>query len=346
MTKSSILIVSLFGKTENKTGVYTSAASQLAQLLINNKIPVIKTSYYQNKIFRLSDTVFSILLNYNKFQIAVVPLYGTKPSFLWQEAATRLLKYLNKKIILVVHGGSIEMRMKDNAAPFLKALQRADFVVCPSTYLLEVLRRYNIQSVLIENVLNLSKYQFIQKKNLRPHIIWMRAFEDVYNPQMAVRVAMLLKKKYSDFKMIMAGSDKGLLSTVQTMINSNGLQHNLSLPGFINLQQKLQFAAEYDIYICTNRIDNAPVSIIEFMAMGVPVVSVNSGGIPYLIEDGKNGLLVNVDDDEAMVQQIEKLLCNPELAHQIIFNALNFSLKFDEPVVLKKWETVFDQLKN
>ncbi|MEP7319838.1 MAG: glycosyltransferase family 4 protein [Panacibacter sp.] len=343
MTPKPILIVGLFN-SEQKKHNYISAAEQLSALLSSNQVPVIKTSFYKNKLARLVDTVFSILVQGSKFDIAIVPLYGTRPSFIWQEAATRLLKLLKKKIILIVHGGSIPQRMEINADPFLRSLNRASVAVCPSGYLQEYLKVHGVETVLIENVLNLSAYTFCEKKSVAPRIMWMRAFEDTYNPEMAIRVAALLKKTYPNFTMVMAGKDEGLLGKIKSMAAEYQLVDNIIFPGFITLQQKIEYAQTQDIYICTNRVDNAPVSLIEFMALGLPIVSVNTGGIPYIIKDGYNGLLVEPDDAAAMAEKIDMLIKNPLMATALSRNAYDYSRLYGNENVLQKWLSVFDRL--
>ncbi len=343
MHKQPILVIGLFSKDAMRTPVYRSAADQLAELFQQNQQPVICTSYHPGKLRRLWDTLTTILFNKNKFTLAILPLYGTKPSFTWQEIAARLLKLLHKKIILVVHGGSIPERMQANARPFLKALQRADKIVCPSPFMQNVLQQYGITPVVIENVLALSDYPFIEKETFRPRILWMRAFEAIYNPAMAIRVIKILKKLYPDIYMIMAGGDKGLLRDMKDMIRQENLEKNISLPGYINLEQKITFAHSCDIFISTNQVDNAPVTLIEFMALGMPVISTNVGGIPYIIGDGINGFTVPADDAAAMANKIIELISNPKLAKQVAGNARAFAQQFDAAAVMEKWNLLIEK---
>lgn len=337
MRHKAILIVGLFSKQDDSKNVYRTAADQLAELFRKNNIRIIKTSYHTGKLRRLADTMHTIFSKRTRYDLAVLPLYGTRPSFLWQEISARVLKFFHKKLILIVHGGSIPERMQENAKPFMKALLRADLVVCPSGFIQHVLKKYQIDSIVIENVLGLSAYSFIQKNTFRPRIIWMRAFEDIYNPLMAVQVAYILQKKLADFKMVMAGSNKGMLEETCAMIQEKNLQDIISLPGYISLEQKKQFSIDYDIFISTNNIDNAPVSLIEFMAMGLPVISTNVGGISYLIEDNVNGFLVPQNDANAMAEKIIELVENSETAIRIARNAYIFSRRFDEEIVFEKW---------
>ena len=339
-----ILVLGVFSGPGRKGKKYTSAAEQLADLLDKNRMPVIRSSRYPGRMLRLADTVITIVFLRHRFDVAILPLYGTRPSFVWQEIAARLLKFFHKKMVLVVHGGSIPQRMLQDARPFVQALTRADEVVCPSAYLQSVLARYQIVSGVVENVLPLTEYPYLKKKEIRPRLIWMRAFEEVYHPMMAVRVAAGMKKKYPSFAMVMAGTDLGLLEAVKKKVDEEGLQEHIVFPGYIDLEQKIRYARDYDIFISTNRVDNAPVTLVEFMALGVPVVSVRTGGIPFMIENGRNGLLVEEDDDQGMLERIEELISDPMLAERIRLGAYQYSRRFDEPGVFQKWMAVFDRL--
>jgi glycosyltransferase involved in cell wall biosynthesis len=342
--KQKILVVGLFLSEKNKTKITRTAADQLAELLAKNNHAVITVSTKLNQAARMIDTLLTVILKASQFKIAVVPLYGGFKSYLWESITTQLLKLLNKKVILIVHGGSIPARMKKDAAKYLKSFKRADVIVAPSAFMTSTFKEYNVESELIENVVNLNDYHFHHKENFRPRILWMRTLEDIYNPEMAVRVAAILAKKYEDFRMVMAGYDRGSLELVKQLAKDLGVQDKIELPGYISKEQKNKYASELDIYICTNRIDNAPVSFIEMMALGLPVVSVNIGGIPYLLEEGHNGLMVNLDDDAAMAEKISSIIEQPQIGKQLAANGKEFSTRFGELPVLQKWERLFARL--
>ena len=73
------------------------------------------------------------------------------------------------------------------------------------------------------------------------------------------------------------------------------------------------------------------------MALGLPVVSTNVGGIPFLLQHEKNALLVADNDLEAMVFQIERLFSEPELSDLLVNNAHNLVKGFDWNVIRKQW---------
>lgn len=90
---------------------------------------------------------------------------------------------------------------------------------------------------------------------------------------------------------------------------------------------------QYDILINASNIDNFPSSVVEAFASGLPVVSTNPGGIPYLVKDGEAGLLVNVNDCEALAQKVIFLLENPSFALEMARKARAECEKY-------KWEKV------
>lgn len=344
--KKAVLILGLFVKEGAKNKTIRTAEDRIATMFRHNNIPVITSSAASGKYRRFVETVRAVIRERNAYDTAMVPLFGTWPAFLWQEVITRLLKLVNKKVILGIHGGSIPERIDKGAKRFYRAMRRADVLFAPSAYLSQYFSGKDFDICVIQNPVDLSSYTFHKKKAIRPRIIWMRAFTDIYNPYMAVRVAKRLSEKYDDFDMVMAGKDGPLSNEVKTMAKREGLEKKIHFPGYINMQQKLAYAAAYDIYICTNKIDNTPVSLTEFMQLGLPIVSVNTGGIPYMIEDGKNGLLVDFDDDEAMFNKIMMLIRDQELAQSIIANAYNYVQQYDESNVIKKWDAVLQKLQS
>ena len=344
LKNKKILITGLFVSTRNKDIIYRTAADQLAEVLIENKFSLIKTSYQVNKFLRAIDIMLTILFKSFFYKIAIVPFYGSANAFIIENWSTKLLRLLNKKIILIVHGGGLPSRLQNNPKKYLSVLKRATQIVCPSPFLQHEIKKYGIDSLVIENVLKLSDYQCVNKESFTPKILWMRAFSDIYNPLMAVRVLARLMKIMPTTTLIMAGKDLGNLADVKQLAKQLNVENNISYPGYVHTETKNELAKQIDIYICTNKVDNAPVTFIEMMALGIPIVSVNVGGIPYLVKDNINGLLVNLDDDEAMVSAILRIVNNSKLGKQIAKNGLNTSQQYGSEIVVAKWQSLFNKL--
>jgi glycosyltransferase involved in cell wall biosynthesis len=96
-----------------------------------------------------------------------------------------------------------------------------------------------------------------------------------------------------------------------------------------------------DIFLNTANIDNTPVSVLEAMACGLCIVSTDVGGLPYLLDDGMDALLVPPDSAEAMASAVERVLNDPALAGKLSRNARRKTESFAWPIILPQWQSLF-----
>lgn len=341
-----ILVIGVFRNAKTKNNIPCSSPEHLTKLFRKEKIEVITTSKYLNRFSRFFDTVFTILFFSRQYDIAIVPWFNGKGSFIWQEIASRLLKLLNKKIVLVMRGGGIPDLIDQNPQKYLATLQRADKVVCPSTFISNRLQKHKIESLVIENPLDLDKYPFFQKEDFDLNILWMRTLEPLYNPAMALMVAAIFKQKNIPFTMHIAGKENWHLKELIELRKKYDVEKEVNFCGFISFQQKLELAKKCDFYICTNYVDNAPVSLIEMMSLGLPIISTNVGGIPHFIKDNFNGFLVEPDDAYTMADKLLEIHLCPSIGQKFAKNGFEFSKRFREKEVLVKWNLLMNELRN
>lgn len=340
MSNRSVVIVGLF---QNRDTSPVTQASVLAEVLRSHSYNVITVSAHKNKWFRLADIIFTLLLKYSKYDIAIVQFYSGN-SFIWQYIAAKIVKLLGKKLVFTVHGGGVPGRLKSKYLKYTSLLNEADLITVPSNFMGNTLNDYDINTHTVENCITVNSYPYFNKRNFKPVILWMRAFSDIYNPLMAVKVAAVLKNKYPQVKMYMGGPDLGLLNETEKTIDALGLHKNVEIVGFMNNEAKISFASICDVYISTNKIDNAPVSILEMWAMGLPVISTNVGGIPYLIDNYENGIIAEDDNPDDMADKLTSIFENSELGMKLVTNAREKVKKFDEHVVFDKWDKLLNAL--
>lgn len=82
-------------------------------------------------------------------------------------------------------------------------------------------------------------------------------------------------------------------------------------------EQVAPLLAELDIHVNASLAEGLGLSILEAMAVGVPVVAARVGGIPDIIENGHNGLLFEAGDSDALADHLERLLRDRDLAKQL-----------------------------
>lgn len=272
-----------------------------------------------SRIKRLMEIIVTLIRGFRTFDLVLLETYSGL-SFIIADVTGFLCKTLNLPIVMILHGGSLPEFIKKYPHWSKRVFGRADKLVAPSDYLAERIGNWEYDIQVIPNVIDISYYSYKERSTISPNLIWMRSFHPTYNPEMAIKVLAKFRETEPTAILTMAGSDKGLESEIKMMAKDMGISEAVRFTGFLDLEMKLKEFSTADIYLCTNRVDNMPVSIIEARALGLPVVATNVGGLPYLIESGENGFLVESEDVEAMVDSIKLLIANPELTRKISEN--------------------------
>ncbi len=89
-------------------------------------------------------------------------------------------------------------------------------------------------------------------------------------------------------------------------------------------------------------VDNMPNSILEAMACGVPVVTTEVGGIPYLVKHEETALLTEVNNPSAMVKQISRLLNEPELYRTLAENGVRDVQQYNWQGIKQSWLALYE----
>ncbi len=311
----------------------------LAEGLKAEGYEVISASPLQNKFLRLSHMILVFIKNTRRTDHVLIDVYSTQ-NFWYAVLIAKLSKVFSKKYIPILHGGDLKKRFRSSPAATHKLLGNASCIISPSIYLQKEVQEMGFSKVeYIPNPLFLRKYDFKQRKYLNPKLIWVRAFDEIYNPLLALKCLKILFNKYPEAELCMIGPDKdGSLSACRKF----AAKHNLpvTFTGKMKKKEWTALAGDYDIFLNTSDIDNTPVSVIEAMALGIPVVSTNVGGIPYLIEDNRTGYLVAPGDPGAMAERVEELLQNPGKAFKFSRCGREKTKEFDWELIKSAWHKV------
>jgi phenylacetate-CoA ligase len=99
--------------------------------------------------------------------------------------------------------------------------------------------------------------------------------------------------------------------------------------------------AEADLFVNASVVDNQPVSIIEALSAGLPVVSTPTGDIRDMLGDGDAGVLVPADDPAAMADALVALWRDPDRAVHLAGRARQSAAKYTWPAVRDRWAEAY-----
>lgn len=309
----------------------------LSELLTNEGYKVICASDKTNKLLRLMDMCITVVKNRNKTDYVLIDTFSTI-NFYYALIISQLCRLFSLKYLPILHGGNLPYRLDSSKFLSKKIFSNSFINISPSIYLQEAFKIRNFETVFIPNLIPIDSYKFKERNTLKPKLLWVRAFDKTYHPQLAIKVLALLKAQIKNVELCMVGPNKdGTLVEVKELAKQLNVFDNVKFTGVLSKEQWHLLSEDYDVFINTTNIDNMPVSVIEAMALGLPIISTNVGGLPYLIEDGKDGILVNPHNENEMVNAILDLLNNPTKASELSKNARKKAEGFDIDIVKGKW---------
>jgi len=335
MTKKLLYIGNkLAGKGASPTSI-----DILGPLLEQEGFTLYYASSKKNKILRLLDMVFSLIKYRNDVDYVLIDTYSTT-NFWYAVIIGGLSKIMRLKYLPLLHGGKLPERLSKSPRTCKNLFKNAYLNIAPSAFLETHFKQKGFENVqLIPNSVPLEDYAFKERFSVRPRLLWVRAFAEIYNPLLALQIFNGLIKEYPDAGLCMVGPDKdGSLEKCKKYAEKQQL--TVDFTGKLTKNEWVNRAADFDIFINTTHFDNTPVSVIEAMALGLPVISTNVGGIPYLVENGVNAFLVDDNDTEGFINRIKDLQKNPEKAQKLAKNGRKTVEGFDWSSIKSQWKKI------
>jgi len=296
------------GNNLTKKTKYNSTMTALSSLLKIEGYGVILSSDKINKISRLLDMLFTTIKYRNKTDYLLIDTYSTI-NFYYAFLISQLARILHIKYIPILHGGNLPERISQSSILSNLIFNNSYKNIVPSQYLKHEFEKKGYKTTFIPNILEINNYVFKERKKITPKLFWVRAFKEIYNPTLAINVLKLIKKQYPNAILCMVGPfvDNSHRKTL-ALLKEYKLEDSVEFTDVLLKEDWHKKSINYDIFINTTNFDNTPVSVMEAMALGLPVVSTNVGGIPYLIENKKDGLLVNKENSKEMAAAIIEVL--------------------------------------
>lgn len=316
---------------------FTPTFIELLAPKLSEKYEVVAVSQKRNQVLRMTDMIRTFFKYKNKTDLVLIDSYSRK-AFWYTYILARLCVRHDVKYIPILRGGGYPERLKRSPGKCRFIFSNSFRNVSPSLYLKKNFEDEKFIVEYIPNFLPIDEYSYKERSIIRPKLLWVRSFHEIYNPVLAIEVLAELKKKYPNAELCMVGPDKdGSMKKVVETTSKLGLKDSVVFKGRLSKKDWHKLSEDYDIFINTTDFDNHPVSVIEAMALGIPVVSTNVGGIPFLINDYINGMLVPRNDAKKFLAALTELIENPELAKSISESARKFAETLDWELIKVKW---------
>ena len=218
-------------------------------------------------------------------------------------------KIWRKRIIVTYHGGGAGDYFERHGAFASRWLRRADKVIVLSGYLKKIFDEYDIPCVVIPNIVTLREDIYQSKQGIAPKCISIRHLTSLYQIDIIIRAFVQMLEKYPDatLDILGQGDKREELEAFVRELEKEGvseLGRKVRFVGQVPNEQIYDYLKANDIMLSAPKIDNMPVSLLEAMNAGVLVISSNVGGVPYMIEHDRTGLLSDSSQDSDVSDQM------------------------------------------
>jgi len=269
--------------------------------------------------------------------------------------AQEILK--SKKIFLpyvtTLHGTDITLVGRDPAfEPVIRfSLNNSNAITSVSESLRkDTLNTFKIDNkiTVVPNFINLSEYTMARdhciKTKYAPNgekiLIHISNFRKVKRVEDVLRVFDKVRKQVPS-KLILVGDgpERPAIEALCRQLDTCGDIINLG-----KISDPKDVLSIGDLFILPSETESFGLAALEAMAMKVPVISTNSGGLPEVNVNNKTGFLSDVGDVEDMAANAIKLLSNSKMHEEFRQNAFNQAKKFDIEIILPQYEKIYRQL--
>ena len=282
-----------------------------------------------------------LVANIAKYDILHIFTPGYFAFMLAPAPAILLAKLLGKKTILNYRDGRAEDHLIRWPSA-IRVMHLVDEIVAPSNFLVHVFARFGLPARSISNIVELEQFRFRQRNRPRPAFLHNRGLEALYNVPCTIRAFALIQERYLDASLTIA-HDGPLRKQLEQMASDLRLR-NVKFIGNVSRGQTPVVYDEADIYLTNPDIDNMPVSVLECFAAGLPIISTRVGGVPYILEHERTGLLVDRDDHVGIAQAAFRLLEEPGLAARLTHNGREECGKYAPASVAAAWLALYTSL--
>lgn len=254
----------------------------------------------------------------------------------------KVAKALGKKVIIHLHCGSQIHEIWNKDYSYLFSV--ADVSLLLSENLLHMVEEHTGKGrdyrVCYNPCPQICKEPVLQKKK---QILFSGTLYAGKGYQDLIRAFAKIAKKYPDWDVVLAGN--GEVEKGRAISKELGIANQVEFLGWVSGEQKDKAFRESMIFCLPSYAEGFPMAVLDAWAYGLPVITTPVGGIPDVAKDGKNMLLFNPGDIDALAHQLEKMIIDENLRNRIALASLDFAEnKFNQYTINKQLGELYEDL--
>jgi glycosyltransferase involved in cell wall biosynthesis len=338
----------LFIGPENDKGGMGSVLNIYEKYLPGSKfISTYPASIESSKLLYFLKSIVKILklFSFNS-QIKIVHIHcASKGSFIRKSIICVISKLYNKKTIMHMHGGGFKDYYHFGINKYFVRfiLSISDKTICLSdewNVFYKGIIQENKITVLgnpvedFKNIMNLDENNNLIKMLFLGKICEEKGIYELIE-------YLYTNKHFKENKIKLTIGGIGNIDKLESIIKDN---INIRYVGWITKEEKLKHISDCNLLILPSHHEGLPISILEAMSAGKPIISTNVGGVPSIVKENHNGWLFNVHELEKLDEIFTEIFNNNEIIRIYGNNSYKESMKFHPNNIINKLEETYENI--
>lgn len=346
----------MLGTSKTTRGGISSVirAYEDAGLFDNYAIEYIATHKDGNFITKLAYSIGALLKFLSllvKRDVFLVHIHSASNYSFWRKSLFFFIsKALSKKIIYHIHGGGF-VAFYNNASKFGQRLIK--YILMNSQVIIVLTdswRNMVIETVgaarieTLQNPITDSEYCSIANHPVDNRLLFLGLVKKEKGVFDILSAMYLLRENYN-LTVNLDVCGVGDIAKLKQKAKKMGMTKNIVVHGWVDAKKIKELMSKATAFILPSYYEGLPMSIIEAMAASVPVIASNVGGIPDIIKDGENGMLIEPGNIKAMAEKIKRIVENKDERIEISQKAKEMVLiSYSQKIVIDKLIEIYNRV--
>lgn len=235
-----------------------------------------------------------------------------------------LKKIMRFPLVASVHGDDIigvPYKSAVNKWFVTKGLKKPEFITCNSAFLLNKIKKLTLNNTIrleiIRNGINLKEFVIQDKFNHSlPYIFAIGRLVYRKGFDVLVKAFQTVASKIDQVDLIISG-DGPERESCSSLARELGIEYRVRFMGYTDRRETVRLFKGSRFFVLPSRVEALGITNLEAMAAGKAIIGTRVGGVPEIVRNGYNGLLVEPEDPRALASGILRLLENPSLAEEL-----------------------------
>lgn len=240
-------------------------------------------------------------------------------------------------------GGEAQKFLRRSGRLVAWTLRRATALVVPSGFLKKVFATQGLEAVVVPNIIDLEHFHpAAVARPADPHLVVARNLDPIYDIGTALSAFALVRKSVVRVRMTVAGSgpERPALEQLAAQL---GVAQSVLFSGELDRAAMAELYRSSSVALNPSLVDNMPNSVLEALASGVPVVSTDVGGVPFIVRHESTALLVPPGDPAAMAGAVLRILLDKGLAERLACAGLADARQYGWNQIKARWAAVYER---